>query len=405
MPILIGVDEAGYGPNYGPLAIAATAWRVEERPEARGQKPEKDKKRAGGFIPPVLASSPPTIDLYKLLKKSVVRSPQECAKRIAIADSKQLYKPGLGIRHLERGVLAALMNASPTPQDTCVEHVKQLLAATLADPHARRHGLACHVGDDLPLPLDALAEEICTAAQLLRKVTGDNGVALLAIRAKLIYPADFNDLVDHHGTKGAALSHLTLELVRETVDAALMTGGMNPPARNQSNPPARQSTSASTRKQPKSQASLFPAEPRTLPRATSTLPRTLNPEPCHLTLDKHGGRNRYAAILQHHFPDSWIETLDEGRAASRYRWTHRDAPIEATFRVGGEEQLPTALASMTAKYHRELAMRAFNDFWTARLPGLKPTAGYPNDAKRFRAQIEQLQRELKIDDRLIWRNR
>ena len=60
---------------------------------------------------------------------------------------------------------------------------------------------------------------------------------------------------------------------------------------------------------------------------------------------------------------------------------------------------------MTAKYHRELAMRAFNDFWTTKLPGLKPTAGYPNDAKRFREQISQLQRELKIDDRLIWRNR
>src|SRR5262245_7179069 len=31
MAICIGVDEAGYGPNYGPLAIAATAWHVEPR--------------------------------------------------------------------------------------------------------------------------------------------------------------------------------------------------------------------------------------------------------------------------------------------------------------------------------------------------------------------------------------
>jgi hypothetical protein len=391
MPILIGVDEAGYGPNYGPLAIAATAWRVEERTEPRGPRSVKNKKRVGGFIPPVLAPSPTTIDLYKLLKKSVVRSPQECPQRIAIADSKQLYKPGLGIRHLERGVLATLMNASPPPQETCVERMQELLAATLADPESRRRELACHVGDDQPLPLDAVAEDVCTAAALFREVAAASGVALLTIRAKLIYPAEFNDLVDEHGTKGAALSHLTLELVRETLDAALMTGGINPPARQ-----------FATRKQPKAQASLFPPEPR-MPNPTTSV--TLPPPSCHLTLDKHGGRNRYAAILQHHFPDSWIETLAEGRAASRYRWTHRDAQIEATFRVGGEEQLPTALASMTAKYHRELAMRAFNDFWTTRLPGLKPTAGYPNDAKRFRAEIEHLQRELKIDDRLIWRNR
>ncbi|MBA4104259.1 MAG: hypothetical protein C0485_00750 [Pirellula sp.] len=356
MAILIGVDEAGYGPNYGPLAIAATAWRTQPAP------------RAGGFIPPVF-SPPPVPDLYKLLKKAVVRSPQECSKRIAIADSKQLYKPGQGLRQLERGVLAALMATSPT-QSNCVEHVQALLAATLADPHGQRHELACHAGDALPLPRDAAAEEICEFATLLRKSCAASDVTLLAVRARLIYPAEFNELVDHHGTKGAALSHVTLALVREVVDASMKPGGTSPPA-------------------------------RTLPPDSCPL----TPDCCSITLDKHGGRNRYGAILQHHFPDSWIETLDEGRSASRYRWTHGDAPIDATFRVGGEEQLPTALASMTAKYHRELAMHAFNDYWTTKLPGLKPTAGYPNDAKRFRAEIEQLQRELKIDDRMIWRNR
>lgn len=350
MAILIGVDEAGYGPNYGPLAIAATAWRTQPAP------------RAGGFTPPVP-------DLYQLLKKSIVRSPQECSQRIAIADSKQLYKPGQGLRQLERGVLAALMATSPD-QTNCIEHVKALLAATLADPHNRRHELDCHAGDSLSLPLDALAEEICELAALLRQSCAASGVALLAIRARLIYPAEFNELVDHHGTKGAALSHVTLALVREVVDASLTPRGTSPPARN-------------------------------LPTDACSL----QPEPCQITLDKHGGRNRYAAILQHHFPDSWIETIDEGRSASRYRWTHGDAPIEATFRVGGEELLPTALASMTAKYHRELAMHAFNDFWTTKLPDLKPTAGYPNDAKRFREEIASMQRELAIDDRMIWRNR
>ena len=36
--IVIGVDEAGYGPNIGPLIVAATAWRVPakfRRPEFR----------------------------------------------------------------------------------------------------------------------------------------------------------------------------------------------------------------------------------------------------------------------------------------------------------------------------------------------------------------------------------
>jgi len=42
---------------------------------------------------------------------------------------------------------------------------------------------------------------------------------------------------------------------------------------------------------------------------------------------------------------------------------------------------------MTAKYLRETAMRAFNAFWAERVPGLRPTAGYPGDARRFREEI------------------
>ena len=54
------------------------------------------------------------------------------------------------------------------------------------------------------------------------------------------------------------------------------------------------------------------------------------------------------------------------------------------FTVGGEARLPVAVASMTAKYVRELAMLAFNAFWEARQPGLVATAGYPVDATRWR---------------------
>jgi hypothetical protein len=58
---------------------------------------------------------------------------------------------------------------------------------------------------------------------------------------------------------------------------------------------------------------------------------------------------------------------------------------------------------MTAKYHRELAMRAFNHFWCERVPDLKPTAGYPLDAKRYKKAISPLQTKLGIADDCLWR--
>jgi len=58
---------------------------------------------------------------------------------------------------------------------------------------------------------------------------------------------------------------------------------------------------------------------------------------------------------------------------------------------------------MASKYLREMAMRAFNQFWCDRVPGLQPTAGYPQDAKRFRADIAETQKRLHIEDRILWR--
>ncbi|MFM8817867.1 MAG: hypothetical protein ACKOHI_08385, partial [Phycisphaerales bacterium] len=45
--------------------------------------------------------------------------------------------------------------------------------------------------------------------------------------------------------------------------------------------------------------------------------------------------------------------------------------------------LPIALASMAAKFARELHMRRLNAFFARHVPGLAPTAGYVQDGRRF----------------------
>ena len=285
-----------------------------------------------------------TVDLYWRLRAIVSSVPHE--DRLAIADSKVLYRPGGGLRLLERGVLTAL---NAVRGDTTARW-RELLATCDAE-------LPWHSEFDCELPVDATSDELQDLQQRFAAACDFADVALEDVQARLVFPREFNDLTDHHGTKGAALSHVTIGLLRDVL------------------------------------GTIAPA------------PCSLPPAPCFITCDKHGGRNRYAALLQSHFPDDWIETLHESRAVSRYGWGPPEKRVTVKFRARGEAELPTALASMTAKYHRELAMRAFNDFWVKQVPGLRPTAGYPADAKRFKAAIADRQRTLGIDDRDLWRNR
>ena len=329
MTWMIGIDEAGYGPNLGPLCVGASAWKVGEKAEGGRGKGEKV----------------PSIDLYERLADVVSPTPDRA--RIAIADSKQLYKPAghsgknRGLSRLEQGVLTALSVLGKLPTDW---------RSLFGTP-----SLPWYADFNCRLPIDCLPAEITELADRFTAHCRNVQVRLLELRTRTVFPGEFNELTEQHGTKGAALSHISIGLLKSVLT--------------------------------------------TLPTASCP------PDIVSITCDKHGGRNRYAALLQHHFPDDWIETLEESRPLSRYRWGPPEARVQVCFRTKGEAELPVALASMAAKYHRELAMRAFNAFWATQVPGLKPTAGYPQDAKRFKQEIATVQSKLGIDDSVLWRNR
>ncbi len=332
MPYLIGTDEAGYGPNLGPLLISTTVWWVDGQSNGNGE--------------------PNDVDLYHRLGETVVAKPKDAGPgRLAVADSKALYKPGKGqrhsgLRHLERGLLTALALVDRQPRDW-----HSIWAAL--DPHSAddRRALPWHDGYRQPrFPIDADESELELLETAMRKTMESAGTHLVDIRSRAVFPECFNRLCDQSGSKGAVLSNLTLDLLVQAVE----------------------------------------------PLGRDTI---------KIVCDKHGGRNKYGPLLEEHFPGHTIEVGEEGRYRSRYEFGPGDRRVEICFQAKGESWLPAALASMASNYLRELAMRALNDFWCSRIDGLKPTAGYPLDAKRFKAQIAELQKELDIDDRILWRNR
>ncbi len=320
MSFLLGTDEAGYGPNLGPLAISASLWEVP------------DAVRGDG--------------LYERLQTVFAPAAERSAagQRVAIADSKVLYQSQKGLKLLERGLWAAwgLLGQRPA---VCGD-VWKLLTGPDAGPRCEA---LCDGLDPLPAPLDLDAAEIELLRPRLCEGLARAGVRLIDLQSIAIFPREFNHTVDHSDSKGAALSHWTLELVARMIEP-------------------------------------------------------LGNEQISILCDKHGGRDRYLPLLMDSFPDRFIEVVREGRLQSVYRFGPR-RQVEIAFQAKGESHLPTALASMASKYLRELAMHAFNDFWRRHVAGLQPTAGYPLDAKRFKADIAAAQQSLGIADRILWRTK
>jgi ribonuclease HII len=109
-------------------------------------------------------------------------------------------------------------------------------------------------------------------------------------------------------------------------------------------------------------------------------------DPGRVSVDRLGGRRYYGDLLAHLVKGGEIEIIEEQRYRSRYR-VGRTA---VSFTVRGDSYyLETALASVIAKYVRETSMRLFNAYWEKRIPGIRPTAGYPADADRFVARLEE----------------
>jgi len=329
MAILVGIDEAGYGPHLGPLVVAAAAVRLP----------------TPGFPDP---------NLWGGLRGHVRKRPRGTSSRVVICDSKDAYA-ARGPAPLERATLGFLAACGSAPETlsalletTCVPSADGEARRAAAGPWQRPAALI--------LPLHEETGAVASAADHLAR-----GLARLGGRCERLWinaaPATrFNRLVRATGNKAAALFALAADLL-------------------------------------------------------GAVHRRWPDETIHVTMDRHGGRRYYAELLAQAFPMEQVSTIDESPGLSLYSLPRtgsraRLAEMRLTIMNRCEQfSLATALASMAAKYVRELHMHQLNAYFRLRVPGLRPTAGYGRDAWRFLEAIADVRRTEGVPDAALLRCR
>ena len=332
MLVYAGIDEAGYGPLFGPLAVGRC---VLEVPALPGPAADADP----------LAWRPP--DLWARLSKVLCRTVGEAKRsgRIPVNDSKKLTGRAAGLAHLERGVLAfaALGGRRPADEDAWFAGVAAGLPAPLPPWYA--------LASPPPLPAALDAGELAVSRGALAAAAARIGVGAEPLQVAVVLEEAFN--AESAGPGGKAAVNLARVMGRLR-DLWRRRGTDGPVA----------------------------------------------------AVDRQGGRTRYRAALCAAFPGVGVEVLAERPDLSAYRLSEPDAgrSMLVRFEVGAEERhLPVALASMAAKYSRELLMGRFTAFFRGVAPGVGPTKGYGSDAVRFAGEIAPHLAAAGIDPRSLRR--
>jgi hypothetical protein len=284
---------------------------------------------------------------WQILEPAVRHDGELDDGRMLVEDSKIVYSTRRGLHDLETAVLAFLAIGEPW-EKVLLHHLAERLCPAF---HADLRAEPWYTGTSV-LPVVADRCRFQETAQRLAHTSLERQLHWGPVRSVVVCPARFNQLLDHWGSKGSVLGYALGQLLA---------------------------------------ANRIPDDGR---------------EPVWFFIDKHGGRNTYAAMLQDALAEGMVVAREEGRDRSVYSVLGLERDLRLTFQPRADaEHFGVALASMVSKYLRELFMREFNQFWQTHVPDLQPTAGYPGDALRFWNAIRPVAERLAIPEAALWRRK
>ena len=185
MALLIGIDEAGFGPILGPLVVSAVEFAV----------------------PDELLKS----DMWQLLSGSVSDSKKHLSGRLLIADSKKAYNRSAGVGHLQRTVLACLACLGEKP-----ENFDQLLGLLCPECKKRLVDYPWYKGHmDWQFKVDK--DDIAIAAKAFRNDLDINQMKLLNISSFCFDVGHYNEMVGRVKNKSTVLFTAVCGLIQKAI--------------------------------------------------------------------------------------------------------------------------------------------------------------------------------------------
>jgi len=290
-------------------------------------------------LPPGMA------DIWAALEPTVSRLPKERSKRIVVCDSKQLHSPSRGIGAIEESLLpcAIAANCFADGKSPLADFYRSFakLPAVAFDPHP------WYREPQLQLPIAADQSKVSFRTGLLRQAMAKAGIELLAVGCLPVVESEFNRLHREHQNKSDVNFSAFCAIIK---------------------------------------------------RFWAKYPKLI------AVLDRLGGRQFYGESVNRHIGPKRVTAVAESPDASHYiahgeTIDGKEQRLELRIEVGADlMHFPVALASMAAKYTREVSMEAFNQWFGSKQSGLKPTKGYVTDARRWLQDSQGLRRKLGIAD-------
>ena len=186
MAVLVGIDEAGYGPVLGPLVVSSSSFSLPCH-----------------FL---------TSDLWQILEKSVGKRRKHLAGRLLITDSKKAYNKSVGIKNLERTVLTVLKYLSIEPTE-----LYELIKLLCPDCLERLNDYPWY-GDFKNFYLSSDITDVAIASKVFANDLASNGMELLDIRSCCLDVAHYNEMVEVVKNKANVLFTATCQLIKRAHD-------------------------------------------------------------------------------------------------------------------------------------------------------------------------------------------